>query len=116
MENGTTPGSGTFTNLNIESGTSAFPTPTNDGDLPVSDIVRDDMTHTLYAATDFGVLSGKNDGTGGWFVTDLPRYEVMHLAIEPSARDATCTSGNNCKRVIYAATHSQGIWKMNLKG
>jgi len=116
MENGTTPGSGTFTNLNIESGTSAFPTPTNDGDLPVSDIVRDDMTHTLYAATDFGVLAGKNDGTGGWFVTDLPRYEVMHLAIEPSARDATCTSGNNCKRVLYAATHSQGIWKMNLKG
>ncbi len=42
-ENGTvTPGSGTFTNLNVESGTSAFPTPTNDGDLPISDVVRDD--------------------------------------------------------------------------
>jgi hypothetical protein len=112
----TTPGHVFSVMENIESGTSAFPTPNNDGDLPVSDIVRDDKTHTLYAATDFGVLAGKNDGTGGWFVTDLPRYEVMHLAIEPSARDATCTSGKNCKRVLYAATHSQGIWKMNLKG
>ena len=36
------PGSGTFTNLNVESGSSAFPTPTNDGDLPSSDVVRDD--------------------------------------------------------------------------
>jgi hypothetical protein len=41
-EGGPAAGSGTFTNLNVESGTSAFPTPTADGDLPVSDIVRDD--------------------------------------------------------------------------
>jgi Arc-like DNA binding domain len=115
--NPATPGSGVFTNLNIESGTSTFPTPTDDGDLPVSDIVRDDATHTLFASTDFGVLAGKNDGTGGWFVTKgLPRFEVMHLAIEPSAREATCTSGKKCQHVLYAATHSQGIWKLKLKG
>jgi hypothetical protein len=113
--NPSTPGSGVFTNLNVESGTTAFPTPNDDGDLPVSDIVRDDKTQTLYASTDFGVLAGKNDGTGGWFVTDMPRYEVMHLAIQPSSRDATCTSGNKCKRILYAATHSQGIWKLNLQ-
>ena len=115
MENGTlTPGSGIFTNLNVESGTSAFPTPANDGDLPVSDVVRDDATQTLYVSTDFGVLRGDNDGAE-WHVTaGMPRYEVMHLAIEPSARDATCTGGGPCKRVLYAATHSQGIWKMNL--
>ena len=41
-ENGTAAGSGIFTNLNVEAGTSAYPTPTNDGDLPVSDVVRDD--------------------------------------------------------------------------
>ena len=41
-ENGTAAGSGLFANLNVEAGTSAYPTPTNDGDLPVSDVVRDD--------------------------------------------------------------------------
>jgi hypothetical protein len=115
QENGSSPGSGIFTNLNIEGGTIAFPTPTDDGDLPVSDIVRDDATHTLYASTDFGVLRGDDDGAGGWHVTaGMPRYEVMHLAIQPSSRAPTCTAGGPCKRIIYAATHSQGIWKMHL--
>jgi hypothetical protein len=114
-ENGSAPGSGTFTNLNVESGSSAYPTPFGDGDLPVSDIVRDDATHTLYASTDFGVLRGDNDGLGGWHVTQgMPRYEVMHLEIQPSSRVATCTGGGTCPRVLYAATHSQGMWKMNL--
>jgi len=107
-------GAGTFTNLNVESGSSAFPTPTSDGDLPVADVVRDDATHTLYVATDFGVLRGDDDGAS-WHVTDgMPRYEVMHLAIEPSSREPTCMGNGPCKRVLYAATHSQGIWKMNL--
>jgi hypothetical protein len=109
------PGSGTFTNLNVESGSSAYPTPFGDGDLPVSDIVRDDATHTLYASTDFGVLRGDNDGLGGWHVTaGMPRYEVMHLEIQPSNRVATCNGAVTCPRVLYAATHSQGIWKLNL--
>jgi hypothetical protein len=114
-ENGTTPGSGTFTNLNVESGSSAFPTPASNGDLPVADVVRDDSTHTLYVATDFGVLRGDNDGTGGWHVTaGMPRYSVVHLEIQPSSRVATCTPGAQCKPVLYAATHSQGIWVMRL--
>jgi hypothetical protein len=116
-ENGPAPGSGTFTNLNVEGGTSAFPTPTDDGDLPVSDIVRDDATHTLYASTDFGVLRGDDDGHGGWHVTaGMPRYEVTHLAIQPSAREPVCKGGGPCKRLLYAATHSQGIWQMKLGG
>jgi hypothetical protein len=110
-------GSGTFTNRNIEAGTSAFPTPTNDGDLPVADVVRDDANKILYAATDFGVLKGYNDGKGGWFVTEgMPRYEVMHLEIQPSSRVPTCASGKKCKPVLYAATHSQGMWKLKLDG
>ena len=57
----------------------------------MSDIVRDDPKGTLYVATDFGVLEGKKDGTGGWKVTKgMPRFEVMHLEIQPSARVATC--------------------------
>ena len=108
-------GSGTFTNLNVESGTSAFPTPTSTGDLPVADIVRDDATHTLYAATDFGVLAGPNDGHSGWHTMQgMPRYEVMHLEIQPSSRVPTCTGGGKCERVLYAATHSQGIWSLDL--
>jgi hypothetical protein len=112
--------SGTFTNLNVESGTSAFPTPGNDGDLPVSDIVRDDKSGTLFVSTDFGVLEGSKDGTKGWRVSKgMPRFEVMHLEIEPSARVATCVgvdSKKGCPDVIYAATHSQGIWVMDLRG
>ena len=110
-------GSGTFVNLNVEGGTSAFPTPTNDGDLPVSDVVQDTATHTLYVSTDFGVLAGADNGYHGWHVTlGMPRYEVMHLAIQPSNREPTCKGGGPCKRILYAATHSQGIWKMNLGG
>ena len=81
----------------------------------MSDVVRDDATHTLYASTDFGVLRGDDDGTGGWHVTaGMPRYEVMHLEIQPSSRVPTCTGGGPCKRVLYAATHSQGIWRLKL--
>jgi hypothetical protein len=107
---------GTFTNLNVEAGAQAFATINSDGDLPVSDIVRDDQTHTLYVGTDFGVLRGTNDGAS-WHVTrGMPRYEIMHLEIQPSNRVPTCTGGGHCRRILYAATHSQGIWKMNLGG
>jgi hypothetical protein len=119
LENGSSPGSGVFTNLNVEAGTAAFPTPSGTGDLPVSDIVRDDAKKKLYVSTDFGVLRGNNDGKGGWNVTKgLPRFEVTHLEIQPSARVPTCVglSGKSCPTVIYAATHSQGIWKMDLGG
>ena len=112
--NPATPGSGTFTNLNVESGSSAFPTPFNDGDLPVSDVVRDDSTHTLYVGTDFGVLQGDNDGASWHTTTGMPNYEIMHLEIQPSNRVATCVGQKHCKRILFAATHSQGIWKMNL--
>jgi hypothetical protein len=116
-ENGSAKGSGVFTNLNVEAGTAAFPTPTDTGDLPVNDIVRDDAGTNLYVATDFGVLVGINDGKGGWSVTPgLPRFEITHLEIEPSARVPTCVGAPNCPNLIYAATHSQGIWKLPLGG
>jgi hypothetical protein len=46
----------------------------------------------------------------------MPRYEVMHLEIQPSNRVPTCTSGGPCRRILYTATHSQGILKMRLGG
>ena len=116
---GTAPGSGSFTNLQVERGTATFPTPTDNGDLPVNDIVRDDAKKKLYVATDFGVVRGNNDGRGDWRVTpDLPRFEITHLEIQPSARVPTCVglSGMDCPTLIYAATHSQGVWKLALGG
>ena len=114
-ENGTAAGSGIFTNLNVESGTVNYPTPFSDGDLPVADVVRDDANKTLYAATDFGVLRGDNDGTGGWHVTaGMPRYEVMHLELQPSSRAPVCVGAKKCQPTLFAATHSQGIWTMKL--
>ena len=107
-------GAGTFTNLNVESGSSAYPTPFSDGDLPVSDVVRDDSTHTLYVGTDFGVLQGNNDGASWHVTTGMPRYEIMHLEMQPSSRVPTCAAKGPCEHVLYAATHSQGIWKMKL--
>jgi hypothetical protein len=117
LEGGPAPGSGTFTNLNLESGTSGFPTPTGDGDLPASDVVRDDQTGKLYVSTDFGVLWNNGNQRGNWHVTQgMPRFEVMHLEIQPSARVPTCVGTPQCPRVLYAATHSQGVWKMTLGG
>jgi hypothetical protein len=40
---------------------------------------------------------------------------VMHLEIQPSSRVPTCVGGGSCAPTLYAATHSQGIWKMDLK-
>ena len=118
-EGGPAPGSGSFTNLQVERGTATFPTPTDNGDLPVNDIVRDDAKKKLYVATDFGVVRGNNDGRGDWRVTqDLPRFEITHLEIQPSARVPTCVglSKKDCSTLIYAATHSQGVWRLDLGG
>ena len=117
LENGTAPGSGKFTNLDLESGTTGFPTPDGSGDLPASDVVRDDKTGKLYVSTDFGVLWNNGNFKGNWHVTEgMPFFEVMHLEIQPSARVPTCVGTSGCPRVLYAATHSQGIWAMNLPG
>lgn len=72
------------------------------GDLPVTDVVRDDVTGTLYAATDFAVL--KMPVSGGWTLagSGMPMVEVAGLTIVPS------------ERLLYAATHGRSIWRMIL--
>ena len=63
--------------------------PPRHGDLPVADVVRDDATQTLYVATDFGVLAGdRTTVRAGTSRTGMPRYEVMHLELQPSNRVA----------------------------
>jgi hypothetical protein len=86
----------TWTNLNVE----GF-----NGDLPITALVRDDLTGDLYAASDFGVLR-RDASTGAWSTAGrgLPKVEVPGLTIVPSAR------------VLYAATHGRSAWRLRLPG
>jgi len=71
-------------------------------DLPVTAVVRDDVTGDLYAGTDFGVMRLASGATG-WTTTEgMPAAEVAGLTIVPNSR------------VLYAATHGLGAWVMDL--
>jgi hypothetical protein len=72
-------------------------------DFPVTDLVRDDVTGDLYAASDFGVMQLPN-GTTTWAVagTGLPMVEVPGLTIVPGSR------------ILYAATHGRSAWSLAL--
>ena len=88
--------------LRVEAGTADF----GQGDIPITDLVRDDVNEDLYASTDFGVLRGRfvAAGTYAWTIagSNLPMVEVPGLTIDP------------CSRVLYAATHGRSIWRMFL--
>jgi hypothetical protein len=73
------------------------------GDLPVNDLVRDDLTGDLYAASDFGV-SRLASGTTTWTASapGLPAVEVTSLEVLPD------------ERILYAATHGLSTWRLNL--
>ncbi len=75
----------------------------NLGDQPITDVVYDDVTGDLYASTDFGVLRLPAGGSV-WTVAapGLPPVATYGLTIVPSAR------------VLYAATHGRGAWKLAL--
>ncbi|MFG2012082.1 exo-alpha-sialidase [Micromonospora sp. NPDC048868] len=73
------------------------------GDQPITDLVRDDVTGTLYAATDFGVLRlAKGATTWVKAARGMPNVEVAGLTIVPG------------KRVLYAASHGLGAWQLTL--
>jgi hypothetical protein len=75
------------------------------GDLPTTDLVRDDVTGDLYASTDFGVMM-LADGApaNGWTLAGagLPNVEVAGLTVVPGARK------------LYAATHGRSGWALTL--
>jgi hypothetical protein len=72
-------------------------------DLPITDLVRDDIKGDLYAASDFGVMRLAS-GSTTWTVagTGLPKVEVPGLTIAPA------------ERVLYAATHGRSAWLLQL--
>jgi hypothetical protein len=72
-------------------------------DLPITDLVRDDLTGDLYAASDFGVMRLPAGGVSWVFAgTGLPKVEVPGLTIVPGAR------------LLYAATHGRSAWVLQL--
>ncbi len=75
------------------------------GDQPITDLVRDDQTSDLYAATDFGVLQ-LAAGASTWrkAAEGLPVVAVYGLTVSPGSR------------VLYAATHGRGVFRVNLPG
>jgi hypothetical protein len=72
-------------------------------DIPVTDLVRDDLTGDLYASNDFGVLMLAS-GTTSWVLaaSGMPNVEVAGLTIIPS------------ERKLFAATHGLSAWLLNL--
>lgn len=73
-------------------------------DMPITDLVRDDVRGDLYASTDFGVLR-LTSGTTTWTLAapGMPNVEVAGLTIVSD------------KRILYAATHGLSAWRMNLR-
>jgi len=77
------------------------------GDQPVTDIAYDQDTGDLYVSTDWGVYKNAF-GTTTWVTAapKLPPVAVYGLTL----RDVPL----NGKRVLYAATHGRGAWRLLL--
>ena len=76
----------------------------NLGDQPITDIALDSNTGDLFVATDFGVNTLRASDTK-WVPAagSLPPVAVYGLTIDSNAR------------VLYAATHGRGAWKLDLR-
>jgi len=75
----------------------------NLGDQPITGVAFDSQKGNVYVSTDFGVL--KLEGQSAWWVpaaNGLPRAAVYGLSLSDSGR------------VLYAATHGRGAWKLKL--
>ncbi len=74
------------------------------GDQPITGIAYDQRTGRLYAATDFGVAVLPRHGSF-WLPSAagrLPPVAVYGLSIDDASR------------VLYAATHGRGVWRLDL--
>jgi hypothetical protein len=100
----TTPGHVFRVEYNPGAGTATWTDLSADlGDQPINDIVLDPPTGDLYVSSDFGVYS-RGNGASGWkpAATGLPSIAVAGLTIVPA------------DRILYAATHAMGAWRLNL--
>lgn len=79
------------------------------GDLPITDVELDAPSGDLYASFDWGVLRLPAGGTS-WVeaARGLPKVATYELS--------QATIPGTSKRVIYAATHGRGGWRLVLGG
>jgi len=79
------------------------------GDLPLTDVVQDADSGDVYVSSDFGVLKS---GGGPWTVAapGMPNVEVAGLTYVPGSGH-----GHHADRIVYAASHGLGAWKLELK-
>jgi hypothetical protein len=72
-------------------------------DIPITDVVRDEVTHDLFASSDFGVYRlVPREKSWRLAAPGMPNIEVAGLTIVPSAHR------------LYAASHGQGAWLLRL--
>jgi len=88
------PVAGTATLVNLDNGL---------GDLPITGLVRDPKSGTLFAGTDYGALR-LDSGAGAWTLaaTGMPDIPIAGLTLVPG-------------QALYAATYGQGAWSLSLK-
>ena len=74
------------------------------GDIPLSDVVFDQVTGDLYISNDFGVLREAASAGIDWQLAapGMPNVETPGLTIVTE------------ERKLYAATHGRGAWLLNL--
>jgi hypothetical protein len=76
----------------------------NLGDQPITSVAFDSNTGDVFASTDYGVLMLQRGGSN-WSpaAANLPPVAVYGLTIDTDAR------------LLYAATHGRGIWRLKLE-
>jgi hypothetical protein len=100
-----TPGHVFEVRFNQTSGTAAWTNLSYDlGDQPITGVAFDPDTGDLFASTDYGVLM-LPPGGGSWSpaAPNLPMAAVYGITIDPNSR------------LLYAATHGRGIWRLRLE-
>jgi hypothetical protein len=73
----------------------------------VNDAVIDTATGDLYVSTDFGVYR-RVAGETGW----IPAADGLPMA---AVAGLTIADGTNGDRLLYAATHGRGAYRLRLK-
>jgi hypothetical protein len=72
-------------------------------DIPITGVVRDEVTQDLFASSDFGVYRlVQAEKSWSLAAPGMPNIEVAGLTIVPNAHR------------LYAASHGQGAWLLNL--
>ena len=100
----TTPGHVFDVTYNVSTGKAIWKDISYDlGDAPITGIAYDNIKGNLFVSSDYGVAL-LSAGTHLWrpAATGLPPVAVYNLAISSTGR------------VLYAATHGRGAWRLNL--